>query len=297
MELRHLRYFIAVAEELHFGRAARRLGISQPPLSQQILALEAGLGVKLLDRGNRQVRLTRAGSTLLASARQLLESVDVATEQVRRVHHGNQGTLRLGHMAAAALILVPDAVNRHRKKFPHVTVSCQMTETVGAQFDLLRAGSIDVGIVRLPVRDDQLVVKALGSEPMLLAVPESHRLAGRAKVSWSELRGVPFIYFPRHVAPELHDHVTEFLIRKGVTMDVAIETPNFLSMLGYVAAGLGIALVLESAVALQRSGVRYVRLASPPQVITGVAYRPEAYTDLVPAFVATLRESIKAPKP
>ena len=294
MELRHLRYFIAVAEELHFGRAALRLNISQPPLSQQILTLESELGVKLFDRSRRQVRLTRAGTTFLGSARQILATVEVAVTQAREAHEGKNGTLRLAHISGAAFRLLPDAINRHRQRFPTVTVSCQIMEIAARQLETLRSGAIDLGIVRLPFAGEGLVVKELGSEPMVLAVPAGDPLARRREISWSELRGVPFVSYPRQAAPELHDEQMAFMLRHGLTPQVTIEAPQIMLLLAYVAAGLGVCLVLESATAIRHEGVRYVRLKAPPRVYTGVAYRPEAYSDLVPEFVTTLRECARA---
>jgi DNA-binding transcriptional LysR family regulator len=293
MELRHLRYFIAVAEELHFGRAARRLAISQPPLSQQILALETELEVKLFDRSRRQVRLTRAGAVFLSSAREILAAVDHATLQAREAHQGQTGTLRVAHIAGATLTLVPAAVNRHRKRFPRVTLDCQMVETTDAHPALLRSGAVDLGIVRLPLAAGDLVVKDLGAEPMVLAVPTSFALARRREVDWKDLRDVPFVAFPRLAAPELHDEITAIMARRGLIRQVAIEAPHFLTMLAYVAAGLGVCLVIESAAALQREGVTYVRVRRPLLVRTGVAYRPENDVGLVRQFVTTLRECFR----
>jgi DNA-binding transcriptional LysR family regulator len=293
MELRHLRYFVAVAEELHFGRAAQRLAISQPPLSQQIQTLESELEAKLFDRSRRQVRLTRAGTAFLGHARQILAAVEVAVGQVREAHQGKSGTLRLAHISGAAFRLLPDAINRHRRRFPTVTVSCQIMELAAMQLETLRSGAIDLGIVRLPFAAEGLVVKELGSEPMVLAVPAGDPLARRREIAWSELRGVPFVWYPRQAAPELYDEHMAFMLRHGITPQVAIEAPHIMLLLAYVAAGLGVCLVLESATAIGHEGVRYVRLKTPPRVRTGVAYRPDAYQDLVPEFVATLRECVR----
>jgi DNA-binding transcriptional LysR family regulator len=293
MELRHLRYFIAVAEELHFGRAAERLHISQPPLSQQIQALEAELAVTLLDRSRRQVRLTPAGTAFLGSARQILASVDLAVRQAREAEHGKTGTLRVAHIAGASLTLLPGAINLHRQRFPEVTVDCQLIETAIAQPEALRSGTADLGIVRLPFNADGLVVEELGSEPMVLAVPTKHALARQREVTWAQLRGVPFVWYPRHLAPALYDEQVSYMARKGLELQVAIEAPHFLTILAYVAAGLGVSIVLESATALMRDGVRYVRIRSPLRVGTGIAYRAEAYGELAQAFVASLRQSYK----
>jgi DNA-binding transcriptional LysR family regulator len=295
MELRHLRYFVAVAEELHFGRAARRLKISQPPLSQQIQALEQELGVSLFDRSSRQVHMTRAGTAFLASARGILEQVHTATLQVREVHRGQTGILRIGHAQSASLVVLPAAIQEHRARFPHVALQFEMHEDMARMTQLLHTGGLDLGIARTPVRAEGLVVKTLAVEPMVLAVPDTFPIARREVVDWEELRDLPFIHFPRHVGPDLYDHIDRILTRRGVHLNVVMESTNLLSMLAFVAAGSACALVLDATRSLARAGVTHVRLAHPPEVGLGVVYRAEAYTGLVPAFVSTLRKVVKLP--
>jgi DNA-binding transcriptional LysR family regulator len=293
MELRHLRYFMAVGEELHFGRAAKRLGISQPPLSQQIQALEAELNVTLFDRSNRQVRLTRAGTALLARARQLLSDVRSMEQHVRDVHGGKTGIVRIGHTPAAVLRILPQTIMAHRKRYPQVALQFRQHEDTAVIMDLVRTGALDLGIVRMSARGEHLVMKPLGHERMVLAVPEAHPLAGRERVSWSELRGVPFVHFPRHVAPDLHDHIDRFLAARGARLDVVVESSPFMNILAFVAAGVGVALVLETVTELARSGVRYVALAQSPQLNVAVVHRAEGYDALLPAVVTTLRRSMR----
>jgi DNA-binding transcriptional LysR family regulator len=296
MELRHLRYFVAVGEELHFGRAARRLGISQPPLSQQIQALEGELDVRLFDRSNRQVRLTRAGTALLTRARQILSEVASAEQQVRDVHRGQTGIVRIGHTQSVALRLLPRALLAHRQRYPDVALQFTAEDSV-VILDRLRTGALDLGIVRLPARSDGLVVKPLGNERMVLAVPTGHALARRARVGWNELRDVPFVHFPRPIAPDLHDHIARFLARRDFRMNVVMESGHFLNLLAYVAAGVGVALLLESSTEVTRSDVRYLSLTPSPRLDMAVIHRADAYVDLVPPVVATLRRCVRRTRP
>src|SRR3954453_15892050 len=201
MELRHLRYFVAVAEELHFGRAARRLQLAQPPLSRQIQGLEQELGVRLLERTKRHVELTPAGKVFLEHARKLLTEADHAVAAARRAARGEIGRLAIGFVGAATYSALPELLRVFHTRFPDVElVLYEMTSA--HQHDALREGRIEVGFVRPAIPDDTLARRVARGEPLVAALPAGHRLARRDEpIPLSDLAGEPFILFPRDPRP------------------------------------------------------------------------------------------------
>ena len=220
IELRHLRYFVAVAEELHFGRAAARLNISQPPLSQQILLLEEQIGARLLARTNRSVSLTAAGAQFLADARQILGQVETAASRAARLHLGETGELRLGLTASAPFIkTVSDALLLYRQRYPDVHVQTQESHT-REQIGPLGDGSLDLGLMRNTPLPDTLCWRVALREPMLAMVHHSHPLAGRARISLRELAAEPFVFFDPRAGTGLYDDILGLLQRYGVTLSL-----------------------------------------------------------------------------
>src|SRR5688572_22435187 len=202
MDLRHCRYFVAVAEELHFGRAAKRLGISQPPLSQQIRALEAEIGVELLRRTKRVVRLTPAGEVFLQSSRKLLRDVEDSLDVTRRASRGEVGSLQLGYAPGAEIELLPRVVRAFYRKYPDVDVRLVPLHT-REQLDSLRQGRIDAGLLLLPAAAEGLEIRTLRREPLVVVLPREHPLARRAEIRPRDLAGVAFIHLSRDHAPVL----------------------------------------------------------------------------------------------
>lgn len=260
MEFRQLQLFVAVAEELHFGRAAARVGMAQPPFSQQIRKLEAELGVELLTRTSRRVALTSAGSRFLDDARELLaRRVDVIST-VRRAAQGETGTLRVGFGASSAFGLLPRIVFRFRSRFPQVKLELDDRE----KLDLgvaLSAGELDLAIVRAPFRHDGVTVEPLLREPFMLALPARHPRARQKVVALASLASEPFILFPRHVAPGLHDTITSMCVGAGFSPLVHQEASSWPSVVGMVEAGLGITIAPMSAQALRPRGVVFRALS------------------------------------
>jgi DNA-binding transcriptional LysR family regulator len=256
VELRQLRYFVAVAEELHFRRAAERLHVSQPPLSTQIRKLEADVGVELLRRNRRGVELTVAGRTLLADARLLLEHADRATERARRAARGELGELRIGFVGSAIYAVLPEAVRTFRGRRPEVHISLRELPTED-QIEALRRDQIDVGFIRMAAAPEDLRMERVLREPVVAALPADHRLAAERAVGLGELDGESFVLFPRAQAPEFHDELTARLRHEGITARIAQEAPEMQTIIGLVAAGVGVSLVPASTRMLAREGIVY----------------------------------------
>jgi DNA-binding transcriptional LysR family regulator len=296
MELRHLRYFIAVAEELHFGRAAQRLHITQPPLSFQIQSLERELGVQLFVRG-RRVQLTESGRALLAKAREAIEAADAAARAAQQASLMINGCLRVGYPAAGVFELPPLALRTFQERFPNVAVETVVAPT-GAHLEALRAKQLDVAFVRLGVLDrETMQFRTLQLEPLLLAVPEDHALAQLPVVPVELLAGEPIILFPHALEPLLYRYlVTDVLGRSRVAPSVVLEATTLESACSAVAARLGVAFVGEPLARIfALPGVAYRPFAPPPPVSRlGVAWRQDATSNGVRWFLEVLDELAEA---
>ena len=268
VELRHLRYFAAVAEELHFGRAAERLGIAQPPLSQQIKSLEELVGHTLFERRPR-VRLTPAGEALLEVARRMLSQMEEGLYSTRRVGRGEAGKITVGFAASILTTALPEILRTYRERFPGVELRLRELSSA-AQAAALSEGGIDVGFVREAVEHGAgLICEPILREEFVAVLPPAHRLAKRRELPLGELAGEPFIHFPRAVAPALYDQLGEACRRAGFQPRVVQEAQEWLTILGLVEAGLGVSLVPDSFRRLRWGGVQYRPLA-PPREFTDV---------------------------
>lgn len=268
IELRHLRYFAAVAEELHFGRAAERLGIAQPPLSQQIKSLEELVGYPLFER-KPQVRLTPAGEALLELARRTLSQVEEGLDTARRVGRGEAGKITVGFAASILTTALPEILRTYRERFPGVELRLRELSSA-AQAAALSDGSIDVGFVREAVEHGAgLTCEPILREEFVAVLPPAHRLAERPELPLGEFAGEPFVHFPRAVAPALYDQVGDACRRAGFQPRVVQEAQEWLTILGLVEAGLGVSLVPDSFRRLRWGGVQYRPLA-PPREFTDV---------------------------
>jgi len=260
MELRHLRYFVTLAEELHFGRAAEKLHISQPPLSMQIRALEQELGVMLFNRTQRHVALTQAGHALLGEARQLLARVEQAVLLTRRAGRGEIGELAVGFISVADYNVLPLVLREFRRKYPLVNLTLREA-TTDAQIRDLLAGRLDVGFLLPPVTEPALESVAILREPLIVALPEKHPLAMKpGKLALEKLKDAPFILFPRPNAPGLYDDVVSCCKAAGFSPRVEQEAIQMQTIISLVSAELGVALVPASLTNLRRTGVVYKSL-------------------------------------
>ncbi|HEX7901543.1 MAG TPA: LysR substrate-binding domain-containing protein [Planctomycetota bacterium] len=272
MDSRHQRYFVAVAEELHFGRAAERLRISQPALSKQIRGLEEELGTELLWRTKRSVRLTPAGVAFLRSSRDVLGRMDRAVHEARGIGRGELGSVTLGYMSGASVRLVPRIVRAFRARHPKVEV--RLTQFMPPDHaEVIRDGRVDVGLLHLPPAPEDLAVERLAEESFLIALPARHPLAKRSSLSLRDLDGAPLVFFPRYANPQLHDEFTGLFKRVGATPNFVLETLPAYGILAAVAAGIGAAPLTESLRDIRWKGVVYRTLTGPrPSFHWGVAY-------------------------
>ncbi|HST43493.1 MAG TPA: LysR substrate-binding domain-containing protein [Conexibacter sp.] len=292
VELRHLRYFVAVAEELSFTRAAERLHIAQPPLSTQIRALERELGVELFDRSRRAIALTDAGEVLLGEARRLLVQVQQALAATTRAGTGEVGRLTVGFVPSASVGALPSRLKTFRTRHPGVELFLRELppdELVAA----LRTGALDLCILYLPFSDPGLEVLTVAREPLVAALPAEHPLAARATpLPVARLRDEPFVVPARHHMPGLNARVMETCRRAGFEPRAVQDDVWLLqTTLGLVAAGIGVALVPASLEKLGRAGVAFRPLRDPgPDVELGALWRAEDSSAALRNFVAVLRE-------
>ena len=259
MNLQRLRYFVAVAEELHFGRAAERLHMSQPPLSQQIRLLERELDTALFDRSTRRVTLTDAGTFLYPEAVRLLSAADGVDRVMDQHRHGRAGTLRVGFVDSAAYEVMPRVLSEYRRRWPRVGYELH-TMSSDEQVQALRAGRIDLGIGRAAADARNVEATLVMHEPLLVAVGASHRLAAAPQTSLRNLAGESIIGFDRRVSPSLHAVLAGMLGAEGVTYDPIIEATEYATILGFVAAGEGIAIVPASVQTFRPPDLHYVTL-------------------------------------
>jgi DNA-binding transcriptional LysR family regulator len=290
MELRHLRYFVAVAEELHFGRAAARLGIAQPPLSQQIRQLEDELDARLFDRGGRRVNLTEAGRVYLAQAREILQRVARAGVAARRAARGETGALAVGVVPSATYGLMPRVFRTFRERNPDVALSVAVMSS-GVQVEAIRDRRLELGFARPPFGDETLVAETVYEEAVVVVLPTGHPLAGRRALRLEALSPEPFVLFPRDRRPGWYDFVVGTCREAGFQPVVAEEAPELATAMALVAAGIGVTLVPASVKDLRRSGVEYRELAAPPPRTRLVALRrPGEPAPVVARFLEVVRE-------
>lgn len=264
VELRHLRYFVAVAEELHFGRAADRLKVAQPSLSQQIRKLERQIGADLFDRTNRRVELTAAGAALLPGATRTLEDAGTAIEQARDAAAGVSGHLTVGFIETAAITVVPQAVRRFRAAHPGIALTL-LELGVGEQTEGLLSGRLDFGFIRERSKIESLRTETVLEEKLVVAVPAGHDLAGRSRLAVGSLTEEPLVAVERNMLPELYDDTLRMLRENGGNRDFAQNASSVLAVLGLVSAGLGLAILPASVEAIRLAGVDFVPLTDSPQ--------------------------------
>jgi DNA-binding transcriptional LysR family regulator len=293
MELRHLYYFVAVAEELHFGRAAQRLRIAQPPLSQQIQKLEEELGVQLFRRTKRRVELTEAGQVFLQEARQALAQVEQAVTAARRAGRGEIGRLAVGFVGSASYEILPRMIRRFHECFPDVELVLREA-TTSQQIRALHEGRIHVGLLRPPVSGDALVIESFLVEPLIAALPETHALAGQPAVSLQELAHERYITFPRHLGPGLYDQIISICQQAGFSPEITQEAVQMQTILGLVATGIGVALIPASARNLRSAGVAYSELQGVQSgVEMALAWRKDDASPSLQAFLKVVRSSVE----
>ncbi|MBB5326774.1 LysR substrate-binding domain-containing protein [Tunturiibacter gelidoferens] len=271
IELRHLRYFLAVAETLHFSRAARRLGMAQPPLSQQIKRLEQLLGHALFERTTRGVKLTPAGQLLVRRARSTMEKVDEDLAQVRRLGRGEEGTLTVGFSGSVMFTELPAAIQSFRHRYPKVELRLRELVT-SAQIAALLNGQIDLAFLRDGDPTEGIRITTLLKEKYVAVLPEAHALARRRTLSVKALEGEPFIMFARRMGPLAYDRTIACCEREGFRPNIVQDAPQWLTLVRLVSAGLGVTLAPACVARVAVPGVVYreVKAACRTSIDLGV---------------------------
>jgi DNA-binding transcriptional LysR family regulator len=285
LNLRHIRYFLVVAEELHFGRAAARLNLAQPALSQRIQALELELKVVLFDRSKRKVELTPAGQAFLARSRQILADFDDAVLITQRTHRDDTGQLSVGTIPnGMGGLLFREILPQFKERFPRVKVIVQSLSTT-SQIASLHKGQLDVALLRMPVADPLLSFRAGSRDLLAVALPVDHPKARAKILSLASVAQEPQIMFPRHLAPDYYDFLIGLLQATGASFTVAHEADHLETHLGLVAGGFGVAL-MPSKRGIQYHGVVYRALSAPrPCIETAFAFLRGRETKLIKAFI------------
>ncbi|MBH8574625.1 LysR family transcriptional regulator [Nostocaceae cyanobacterium CENA369] len=290
MEIRHLRYFIAVAEELHFSRAAERLHIAQPPLSQQIQQLELELGVELFHRKTkRQVQLTEAGQVFLQEAYQLLAQLEKAIDLTQRTGRGEKGQLRVGFTSLVTYNLLPQILRKFREKYSEVELVLQEMTTT-QQEQALQNRHIHVGFAHPPLEDNTLHQQCIQQEALIVALPETHLLAEQECIPMRSLAEEFFIMFPRHLGPGLYDQIVSLCQQGNFSPKITQEAIQMQTIIGLVSAGMGIAIVPSSLKNLQRSGVVYRPFQEKtPLIETTIVWQQEDITPVLQQFLQVVK--------
>lgn len=291
IELRQLRYFIAVAEEMHFGRAAIKLHMTQPPLSQTIMALETALGTNLFTRSTRHITLTPAGLALLPEARKLLQQAQSLQALVQKAASGASGCLSLAFVSIADYSILPPYLSQFRSVYQDVHIELREA-TTDVQLALLEKSEIDAGLLIPPIPDRlsaSLCYQKVLSEPLMLAVPQAYAKR-KHPTTLSSYRDLPLIIFPRKIAPSLHDTILGCFRDAALTPAIAQEAIQMQTIIALVSAGMGIALVPQSVSNLKRPGVVYHALPElAASVEIGLAWRRENASPVLKAFVDLLK--------
>lgn len=297
MDVRQLRCFIAVAEELHFGHAAERLGLAPPALSRQISALEDELGVALFTRTTRQVALTRAGLIMLEEAKAILLRMEHASRAVRQASLSSGKVLRIGAIDAASSSFVPEALAKFRQRFPAIEIKFVEAMTA-ALIQMLEAGKLDLALTRPPRKPTDCAFEVLRVERPIVVLNDTHPLAAREHLTMLDLVGEPFVVPSKRIRPFAYDLVMAYFESVGSVPNVTIEATEKPAMMSAVAAGLGMALAPDWVSRLSFPGVTMRRLRGalldppPPGALVGIAWRPQQKLGARDDFLAILRESV-----
>ena len=256
MDFRRLHYFVAVAEELHFGRAASRLSIAQPPLSRQIAQLEKDLGVELFDRSRSQIRLTQAGEVLLERAREILDRIDRTEREIHRIGEGIAGRLRIAFVGSATYGLLPTVIKAYRATYPDVELALSAMNNAELWRALIQR-EIDIAVARPAIDDVELKSELLLKEPLILAVPEHFRITG-SPIPLKDLQAETFVLYPRKPRPSFADHILDVCKHEGFTPKSVVMAQDYHTAISLVSVDFGISLVPFSVSLSERPGVVYV---------------------------------------
>ncbi|WP_181767302.1 LysR family transcriptional regulator [Streptomyces albidus (ex Kaewkla and Franco 2022)] len=276
MELRYLTSFVAVAEELHFGRAAKRLQMAQPPLSQQIRQLEKELGVQLFERSTRSVRLTSAGEAFLKPVRTVLEDLDIATRVAKAAGRGEYGRVSVGFAGASSHASLPRLTRAVRAAHPGIELVMRGQTYANRALARIADGSLDLGFVRLPVTQPGVEYRVIAEEELVCALPSDHPLAQNCRIAVSDLADEPFVSFPARTGSSLRDATVQACEAAGHNPRIVQEAPDSYTILALVAMGVGVTLTLTSCMHIQQTGLVYRPLTGPPVTLqAALAWRTD----------------------
>lgn len=290
MELRHLRYFVAVADTCHFGQAAKRLNMAQPALSQAIQQLEEGLGVRLLARTTRRVELTDAGKFFLDEALYVLNRIDAGIHGVRLISGGQSGLVRIGLTGAVAVAHMPLLVQSIRKKLPGVEFEVHADLSTQEQCDKLREETLDLGVIHPPIHRDDLELRIIGDEPLILVLPVDHPLAKKRALSVADLRDEPFVT-GAEAESGIANAVLHMCLSAGFSPRKRYQAASVPMLLALVAAGLGIGVVPASARSVSVAGVVFRCLGGVASVQVALAWNRSHHSRVVANLLKTLDET------
>jgi DNA-binding transcriptional LysR family regulator len=295
MELRHLTYFIAVAEEMHFGRAAKRLHISQPPLSQQIRQLEEEIGVRLFNRTKRRVEITPAGMVFLVEARRIMTMSKDAVRRTIRADKGEIGRLAMGFIGSANYSVLPQMVREFCKQFQNIELSLTEMST-SDQLKALVDGTIHVGFLRAPegIKEKGLTIEPVFREPIMVALPRNHHLKRELSLTLRQLAKDSFIMVPRQIGPGFFDHVIVLCQKEGFSPNIVLEASQYHTVIGLVAAGLGIAVIPGSMQRSRIDGVLFRKLSGGMETVLDMAWVTGNQSLILQNFIHVARKVVRS---
>jgi DNA-binding transcriptional LysR family regulator len=290
IEFRHIRYFVAVAEELHFGRAARRLHIAQPPLSQQIQRLEQELEVSLFDRTRRSVTLTPAGQIFLKQVTPIIEELSRAIDLVRLAGAGPTEVLKIGFVSSAPYMIFPAVLREFRRNHPFVRLEL-IHQSIATQIEALQRGSIDIGVLRAPIAQLDIGTEVLLTEPFVIAVPKDHPLSTRDLIRPRQLASEEFVSVRVGAAPYM-GALSHFYAKHGLEPRIVQEASEMSTLLGLVSAGIGIAIVPRSTKSMNFPRVEFRPIKGAPTTELLLAWPGATLTGSTLAFVSAAKAAL-----
>ena len=290
MELRHFEAFVAVAEELHFSKAAERLHIAQPPLSQRIRQMEKQLGVDLFVRSTRSVVLTPAGEALLGPARKVLAGSQEALVAAKAGERGEYGRVTIGFAGASSRLALPTLAGAVREQYPRMQLDLRGLTYANTALDLVREGSLDLGFIRLPNRSAGIDYVVVEREQLICALPASHRFADAESVALIDLADDPFVGFPADSGSSLHSLTIQVCTQAGFTPKFAQAAPDSYTILALVAAGVGVTVTLTTCMHIQQPGLVYKPISDPtPQLHSALAWSTANESPAVHAVIGVAK--------
>jgi DNA-binding transcriptional LysR family regulator len=296
VEFRHVVGFVAVAEELHFGRAAERLHMAQPPLSQQIRALERQLGVQLFERSTRATRLTPAGEAFLPHARQVLAEVDLAQRAATAGGSGEIGRVSIGFAGASSHAAIPKLTRAVRAAHPGIALRLEGQTYAGTALARVAARELDLGFVRLPVRRKGVRTRVFELERLVAALPTDHRLVREKDIDVADLADEPFVTFPGAQGSSVRDHLVRTAMNAGFTPRIVQEAPDSYTILALVAAGVGVTLTVSSVQHIRQSGMVYRALRGDvPVIASALAWREDNASTALRTVLRTSERVLPTP--